>query len=59
MPLAECGGACASSVVLLEPKGFAVRALELRELGRNPNKDMSGRGAEQARGKYCGSRWAR
>jgi hypothetical protein len=45
MPLAECGGACASRVVLLAEKGFAVRADELRELGRNPSKDMSARGS--------------
>jgi hypothetical protein len=42
MPLAECGGACESTVVLLLVKAFAARADEpLRELGRNPRRDMS------------------
>jgi|TARA_R110002003_G_scaffold40_9_gene2693 hypothetical protein len=33
-------------VVLLDAKGFTVRADELRELGRNPVKDMSGQSSQ-------------
>jgi len=41
MPLAERGGACGLREVLLDEKGFVVRVDEVRELGRNPIKDMS------------------
>jgi hypothetical protein len=37
-------------VVLLDAKGFAARDAELRELGRNPIKDMSGQGSQTGRG---------
>jgi hypothetical protein len=33
-------------VVVLDAKGFAVRAEELRELGRNPRKDMSAQSSQ-------------
>lgn len=46
MPLEVRGGACESIVVLLDVKAFAIRAEELRELGRNPIKDMSGLGSQ-------------
>jgi hypothetical protein len=36
-------------VVLLDANGFAVRADELRELGRNPIKDMSGLSSQTSR----------
>jgi len=49
MPLAERGGACESRVVVLAEKGLGVRADELRELGRNPRKDMSDVGSQTSR----------